>query len=72
MLKKKDLKNWYTDNILVGIVIIILSETSLRFIENDFFKNIKIIFIPFIFFLTFYFYLLIKFSTHQRLTFNKK
>jgi lipopolysaccharide export system permease protein len=75
IIKSKENKDYTKLKILiflVGIVIIILSETSLRFIENDFFKNIKIIFIPFIFFLTFYFYLLIKFSTHQRLTFNKK
>jgi lipopolysaccharide export system permease protein len=75
IIKSKENKDYTKLKILIflaGILIIILSETSLRFIENDIFKNIKIILIPFIFFLTFYFYLLIKFSTHQQLTYNKK
>jgi len=57
---------------LMGIIAIILSETSLRFVEDNIVENLKIIFLPFIFFLIFYSYLYIKFSNHQQLTNKKK
>ena len=44
---------------LKGFLIIILSETSLRFITNDFLYNINIIFLPFIIFI--FLYLALKF-----------
>ena len=56
----------------VGILAIILSETSLRFVEDNITENLKIIFLPIIFFLIFYFYLFIKFSNHHQLTNNNK
>ena len=57
---------------LVGISAIILSETSLRFVEDNIAENLKIIFLPIIFSLIFYFYLFIKFSNHYQLTNNNK
>ena len=57
---------------LMGIFAIILSETSLRFVEDNIVENLKIIFLPFIFFSTFYSYLYIKFSNHQQLTNKNK
>ena len=56
----------------VGILAIILSETSLRFVEDNIAENLKIIFLPIIFSLIFYFYLLIKFSNQYQLTNNNK
>tara|TARA_Y100000816_G_C26092208_1_gene577362 strand:- start:387 stop:1535 length:1149 start_codon:yes stop_codon:yes gene_type:complete len=43
---------------IIGFLIVILSETLLRFIQNDFYYNIKIVIIPFVLF--FIFYLLFK------------
>lgn len=57
---------------LMGIFAIILSETSLRFVEDNIVENLKIIFLPFIFFSTFYSYLYIKFLNHQQLTNKNK
>ena len=56
----------------VGILAIILSETSLRFVEDNIAENLKIIFLPIIFSLIFYFYLFIKFSNQYQLTNNNK
>ena len=56
----------------MGIFAIILSETSLRFVEDNIVENLKIIFLPFIFFSTFYSYLYIKFLNHQQLTNKNK
>lgn len=42
---------------LTGLGLIIFSETTLKFINNDFFENLKITLIPFILIISLYFYL---------------
>ena len=51
---------------LIGLFIIIFSETTLKFIQNTFFLNIKIMIIPIVIFLILY--LLILFKTQKKLT----
>ena len=51
---------------LIGLFIIIFSETTLKFIQNTFFLNIKIIIIPIVIFLIMY--LLIFLKTQKKLT----
>ena len=45
---------------LIGLLIIIFSETTLKFVQNTFLLNIKLIIIPIIIFATLYFLILIK------------
>ena len=45
---------------LFGLFIIIFSETTLRFVENNFLDNIKLILIPFFFTIVFYFTIILK------------
>tara|TARA_B110000003_G_scaffold276392_1_gene322619 strand:+ start:632 stop:1768 length:1137 start_codon:yes stop_codon:yes gene_type:complete len=47
---------------VIGLLIIILSEASLRFVQDELFKNLKIIIIPFIIFLISYYNYLNKFQ----------
>ena len=51
---------------LIGLFIIIFSETTLKFIQNTFFLNIKIMIIPIVIFLILF--LLIFFKTQKKLT----
>ena len=53
---------------LLGIIIIIFSETTLRFVSKDFFENIKIVIIPLI--LIIFFYLI--FLKYLRINLSKK
>ena len=50
---------------LFGIGLIVFSETTLKFIENDFYSNFKIIIIPFL--TLFLLYLIIFFKTQNRI-----
>ena len=45
---------------LIGLLIIIFSETTLKFVENTFLSNIKLIFVPLIILIILYLILLIK------------
>ena len=53
---------------LLGIIIIIFSETTLRFVSKDFFENIKIVIIPLV--LIIFFYLI--FLKYLRINLSKK
>ena len=46
-----------------GIFIIIFSETTLRFVDNNLLDNIKLIFIPFSLIIIFYFIIILKFNS---------
>ncbi len=48
---------------LIGFVTIVISEMTIRFIDKDFLKNIKLFIIPIIFLISLYFLFLIKFKT---------
>ena len=47
---------------LLGFFIIVVSESTLRFITHSFYNNLVIILVPFITLLTLYFYFLLKFN----------
>ena len=51
---------------LLGLILIIVSETFLKFISKDIFFNIRIIIIPFIIFLILYFYFKLTLKTNIR------
>ena len=54
---KKENKLYQRSRLLIffiGITLIILSETLLRFVKEDFYYNFKIIFIPIILFIILY------------------
>ena len=58
IIKSKESANFTFRRIIVftiGFFIIIFSETTLRLIDNEIFKNIKIVVIPFLLMLTLYF-----------------
>ena len=58
IIKSKESANFTLRRIIVftiGFFIIIFSETTLRLIDNEIFKNIKIVVIPFLLMLTLYF-----------------
>ena len=74
ILKSKENSGYLKLRILIfimGILTIILSETSLRFTKNEILNNLPIIIIPLIFYLSSYFMLLSKFSINHNLK-NKK
>ena len=48
---------------LIGFITIVISEMTIRFIDEEFLKNIKIFIIPIIFLITLYSLFLIKFKT---------
>ena len=50
---------------LVGVLIIIISETSLRFVQDDIMKNLKIIILPIIIFTITYINFYLKFKLKQ-------
>ena len=57
ILKSKENTNYLNYRILIfllGFITIIFSEVTLRFIEREFFENIKIFMIPFIVTILFY------------------
>ena len=71
IVKSKENINYYKYRIflfLVGISIIILSESSLKLVEDNFISNIKLILVPFLSLLTIYFLLLY----NLKLKFNYK
>ena len=71
IVKSKENINYYRYRIflfLVGISIIILSESSLKLVEDNFISNIKLILVPFLSLLTIYFLLLY----NLKLKFNYK
>ena len=49
---------------LLGLFVIIFSETSLRFVENNFLDNLKLIIIPFFLTLFFYFSIFLKLDSN--------
>ncbi len=53
----------------LGLLIIIFSETTIRFITNNIYFNFKLLIIPFILILIFYFFLIVKvnYSTKKKL-----
>ena len=74
ILKSKENSGYLKLRILIfimGILTIILSETSLRFTKNEILNNLPIIIIPLIFYLSSYFILLSKFSINYNFK-NKK
>ena len=63
LIRSKENINYAKYRILIflfGLFVIIFSETTLRFIQNTFFSNLKIILIPLIFFIILYFIFFIK------------
>ena len=72
IIKSKENTNYTRQRILIfliGIFFIIFSETTLRFVNEDLFKNTKIVIIPFIliFMLYLFFYNCLKFKpTNQK------
>ena len=50
---------------IVGVLIIIISETSLRFVQDDIMKNLKIIILPIIIFTITYINFYLKFKLKQ-------
>ena len=54
---------------LLGFIFIIISETVLKFIKDDFYYNIKIILLPIIFFLILYIF--IKFILKDKTNYKK-
>ena len=74
IIKSKENSGYLKLRILIfimGILTIILSETSLRFTKNEILNNLPIIIIPLIFYLSSYFILLSKFSINYNFK-NKK
>ena len=57
IIKSKESTNFNRKRLstfLIGLIILIASETTLRFVSNQLFENIKIILMPFILIITFY------------------
>ena len=50
---------------IIGVLIIIISETSLRFVQDDIMKNLKIIILPIIIFTITYINFYLKFKLKQ-------
>ena len=53
---------------LIGLIIIIFSETTIRFISQTYVKNIGLTIIPIILLLLFYLFLFYKFHSYYRKT----
>ena len=51
---------------LIGLTIIIFSETTIRLVADSTVQNISLIIIPLIIFITLYFYLFKKFKIRER------
>ena len=51
---------------LIGLIVIIFSETTIRLVSNSSKQNISLIIIPLIIFITLYFYLFKKFKIKER------
>ena len=54
---------------LFGLSLIILSETALKFVKDDFYYNIKIILLPLIIFI--FLYIFFKFTLKNKINFKK-
>ena len=52
---------------LIGLTLIIISESTLRFIQDTFYANIKMIIIPLIILITSYLFLFSKFRIKQKI-----
>ncbi len=66
ILISKEKSNYTKFKILIflfGLFVIIFSETTLRFVENNFFDNIKLILIPFFLTLVIYFTIFLKLNS---------
>ena len=66
ILISKEKSNYTKLKILIflfGLFVIIFSETTLRFVENNFLDNIKLIIIPFFFSIVFYFTIILKLNS---------
>ena len=51
---------------LIGLTIIIFSETTIRLVSSSTIQNVSLVIIPLIIFITLYFYLFIKFKVKER------